>query len=160
MALLSAREFKYKYLNNVGSVHYGTGQPMGALTSWSLGLSLYHHSIVQFAAHRAGLNGWFADYALLGDDIVIANNRVAKEYLSILSQLGVKCGIAKSLISKKGVALEFAKRFIFNDIDCSPIAMKEVLSSVANFGASVSLAEKYNLPLKYLLSILGYKYKS
>jgi hypothetical protein len=160
MTLLSTREFLYKYKKENGSVHYGTGQPMGALTSWSFGLSLYHHSLVQFAAYRAGLTGWFDNYALLGDDIVIADNRVAKEYLSILSQLGVTCGIAKSLVSSKGLALEFAKRFYYQGKNCSPIAMKEVLSSINNFGASVSLAEKYILPLKYYLSLLGYGYKS
>jgi len=78
---------------------------MGALTSWSLGLALLHHALLQFAALKAGIrsiNHWFSDYAILGDDIVIANSAVAKQYLKILDRIGVKCGIHKSLISPRG----------------------------------------------------------
>jgi len=45
----------------------------------------------------------------LGDDLVLGDQRVAAQYLHILRQLGVECGLAKSLISKRGIALEFAK---------------------------------------------------
>jgi hypothetical protein len=62
-------------------LQYATGQPMGALSSWAM-LALTHHAIVQWAALRAGVitsgGKWFLDYAVLGDDIVLANGRVAK----------------------------------------------------------------------------------
>jgi len=80
---------------------------MGALTSWSLGLALLHHALVQFSAIKAKVihrNHWFQDYALLGDDIVIANNDVAREYQLVLTRIGVECGIHKSLISPRGLA--------------------------------------------------------
>jgi len=63
---------------------------MGAMTSWSLGLALLHHALVQYAAFKAGrTDRWFSEYALLGDDLVIADDKVKDLYLSILSKIGV-----------------------------------------------------------------------
>jgi hypothetical protein len=36
-------------------IRYGTGQPMGALSSWA-GLAITHHFIVQLAANNTGQN--------------------------------------------------------------------------------------------------------
>lgn len=52
-------------------------------------------------------------YAILGDDVVIGDRRVAAEYSSILSDLGVTISTKKSLISDSG-SFEFAKRFFIN----------------------------------------------
>jgi hypothetical protein len=57
-------------------------------------------------------NGWFKDYAVLGDDIVIFNAPVAKLYHRVITSLGVECNLAKSICSPKGTALEFAKKDI------------------------------------------------
>ncbi|EXB30479.1 hypothetical protein L484_006029 [Morus notabilis] len=54
-------------------------------------------------------SGKFKAYAILGDDVVIADSRVAKEYQERLSKLEVKISTSKSLISNSG-AFEFAKR--------------------------------------------------
>jgi len=62
---------------------------------------------------------WFEDYAVLGDDVVIADHAVAMKYLHILERLGVQVNLAKSVRSRGGT-LEFAKRFIWGGIDCSP----------------------------------------
>lgn len=101
-----------------------------------MGLTLLHHAIIQFAAHRVGHSGWFQWYALLGDDILIADLKVSAEYRRILDSIGVECGIAKSVISNKGISLEFAKRYIYKGVDVSPIPLKEVLSSARGFGSS------------------------
>lgn len=53
----------------------------------------------------------FRDYAVLGDDIVILNKHVAREYLTILREIGVKAGLAKSIVAKDEFYLEFAKKF-------------------------------------------------
>jgi hypothetical protein len=83
-------------------------------------LALTHHAIVQYAAFRVARRSarkglwrsvWFEDYAVLGDDIVIANGPVAREYLRVMTQIGVEVGLAKSLVSPRGATLEFAKRF-------------------------------------------------
>lgn len=47
---------------------------------------------------------------MLGDDIVIARGRVAREYLNLMESLGVGIGLAKSLVARNRT-LEFAKRF-------------------------------------------------
>jgi hypothetical protein len=62
---------------------------------------------------------WFEDYAVLGDDVVIADHAVAMKYLHVLARLGVSVNLAKSVRSRGGT-LEFAKRFIWGGIDCSP----------------------------------------
>lgn len=93
---------------------YAVGQPMGALSSWAL-LALTHHAIVQFAAYRVAVHEaasyrWFRDYAVLGDDVVIGNKAVAEAYLQILREIGVEAGLAKSVIARGKVLLEFAKK--------------------------------------------------
>lgn len=70
-------------------------------------LALTHHVVVQTAAITVGVQP-FTHYAVLGDDIVICNDKVAQEYLRILDILGVKVNKSKSVISTG--MLEFAKR--------------------------------------------------
>lgn len=91
-------------------IRYAVGQPMGALSSWAM-LAISHHVIVQLAAQRAGWTTWFPYYAVLGDDLVIADKAVADHYLSIMRQLGVPINMNKSLVSVTGF-LEFAKRWM------------------------------------------------
>jgi len=57
---------------------------MGALSSWGM-LALTHHVIVQVAAARVGFDKTFTDYAILGDDIVVANQSVAKAYHALMT---------------------------------------------------------------------------
>lgn len=90
-------------------IRYAVGQPMGAYSSWAM-LALTHHFVVQLAALRAGWVGWFPFYALLGDDIVIADKAVADHYLAIMRGLGVSISFHKSIVSESGL-LEFAKRW-------------------------------------------------
>jgi len=90
-------------------LYYTVGQPMGALSSWAM-LALTHHVIVRVAAHRVGIIK-FSDYAILGDDIVIANKAVADSYLALVTSLGVNVSLHKTLYSERGVC-EFAKRLV------------------------------------------------
>lgn len=108
-----------------GSYKYEVGQPMGCLSSWGM-LALSHHMIVQVAARRAGFKGWFSLYAVLGDDIVIANRAVADCYLVLMRDLGLEINLSKSLISSSG-SCEFAKKFYFQGVDASPIGPKSIL---------------------------------
>lgn len=103
---------------------YSVGQPMGALSSWA-SLALTHHLIVQIAARRSGLEGWFEEYAILGDDIVIAHEDVAKTYLSLMKFLGVPINMSKSLPDSP--CCEFAKRLLGPEGDVSPIPPKLIL---------------------------------
>lgn len=102
-------------------VKYAVGQPMGALSSWAM-LAMTHHAIVQFAAHRAGWRSWFPDYAVLGDDVVIANGEVAHQYVAFMKEIGVDIGFHKSIISNN-LSLEFAKRFFFRGKEVTPFPL-------------------------------------
>jgi len=113
------------------SYTYGAGQPMGALSSWGV-FSLCHHVVVQIAATRVGINKWFTEYALLGDDIVITNPLVAEEYYKIMTEeLCVSINKSKSLQSEIGV-MEFAKRIIGPMGDYSPVGPKNLSLFLSN----------------------------
>lgn len=126
-AVLCDREYRLPqvYSKTFGrkyeTVKYAVGQPMGALSSWAM-LALTHHAIVQFAAFRRGWRSWFTDYAVLGDDIVIANNAVAAEYVSIMKEIGVDIGFHKSVMSNN-LSLEFAKRFFYRGKEVTPFPL-------------------------------------
>jgi hypothetical protein len=102
-------------------VRYAVGQPMGAYSSWAM-LALVHHAILQLAARRAGYARWFTLYAILGDDIVIGDRSVALEYTRIMSDIGVKIGFNKSIVSKN-LSLEFAKRFFYKGSEVTPLPL-------------------------------------
>nr|WEU70942.1 MAG: RNA-dependent RNA polymerase [Hangzhou mito-like virus 4] len=97
------RPFKYgnEYLT------YGSGQPMGSYSSWAV-FTLCHHIIVDRAHAIARVNK-YKTYAILGDDIVICNDRVAEEYLKILGKLGVEVSSHKT--HKSVDSFEIAKRW-------------------------------------------------
>nr|ABU84872.2 RNA-dependent RNA polymerase [Botrytis cinerea mitovirus 1 S] len=73
----------------------------------------------------------FLDYALLGDDICIANKAVADNYLLIMRDLGVEINLSKSLISSTGV-VEFAKRWRVGQTDVSPASPALITRLLSN----------------------------
>jgi len=112
-------------------IKYSVGQPMGALSSWAM-LAISHHIVVQVASQRAGNQGWFSQYALLGDDIVIADEAVAGAYLKLMETLGVPINLSKSFEMKSGT-LEFAKRWFSPHMgDISPMGPGLILAAVRN----------------------------
>jgi len=124
-------------------------------------LAITHHFIVQLAAWLvSGKERWFEDYAVLGDDVVIANGPIAHKYLEIMSWLGVKVGIHKSLISPSGNSLEFAKRYFFLKKDCSAIPLKEVYAGTISISASAELMRKYKISLASLLAFNQFGFRS
>jgi hypothetical protein len=80
---------------------------MGAYSSWAM-FALTHHLVVAFAASRAGIDGTFDQYALLGDDIVIADKRVSDQYREIMKAFDVQISNSKSHTGPD--TFEFAKR--------------------------------------------------
>lgn len=106
---------------------YGAGQPMGAYSSWPL-FALSHHALVWLVADRVYPRKIFKDYALLGDDLVIADEAVAREYMTVLQQLDIPISLAKSFISPNGL-IEFAKRIRSYKMskDLSPLSVKKTL---------------------------------
>lgn len=65
------------------AVCFVSRQPLGYYSSWPL-WKLTHHMTVWMAAEGVYPACRFKTYAVLGDDIVIADSRVASEYASIL----------------------------------------------------------------------------
>jgi hypothetical protein len=150
-----------KYGGLMAAVSYGVGQPMGALSSWA-SLAITHHLLVQFAAWDAGVvpaGTWFTGYAVLGDDLVIFDQRVKVAYLRILDALGVECGIAKSLLSPDGSAIEFAKRIFYKGVDTTPPSITEFLAANLTLAEAIAFARKHSLSFTQLLSALGYGYR-
>jgi len=107
-------------------------------------LALTHHFIVQVAAWRAGFPKYklFRDYAVLGDDLVIGHTLVKDQYLLILKELGVTCGLHKSLLSPRGIGLEFAKSTFIDGVNVSPISLKELQSALGDLGAFSAFSRK------------------
>jgi hypothetical protein len=72
---------------------------------------------------------WFPHYAVLGDDVVIADKVVAKTYLTVMRDLGVDINLSKSLESNVGMA-EFAKRLLDSETDYSGVGPKNVMQVI------------------------------
>lgn len=138
-ALLTFRnwEDRWSTVNALGGVEhhredrqYAVGQPMGAYSSWAM-LAIAHHAIVQYCAHLEGFSGWFEEYGIVGDDVVILNDAVARRYLAVVTGWGVSISMSKSLISSVG-SFEFCKRLIRNDVDLSGIPIGLIYQAVKN----------------------------
>lgn len=115
--IISNREFYVPWTGD--TIKYSCGQPMGAYSSWAV-FTLCHHIVVALAAKRCNIHH-FTDYALLGDDIVIANTAVAQEYALILASLGVSISETKSHVSVD--TYEFAKRWIHKGQEVSGLPL-------------------------------------
>lgn len=88
----------------------------------------------------------FSKYGILGDDVVIADEAIAKEYEHAVSELGVMISKQKSLYG----AAEFAKKFRVRNLtkDFSPVPMSvlglALLNSHHPYGA-MNVHLRYNL---------------
>lgn len=143
-------------------VTYSVGQPMGALSSWAM-LAMTHHAIIQFCYYKAYGNkaiGWFENYGVLGDDVVIADGRVAEEYRRLLQVIGVKAGLAKSIIAKGRFVVEFAKKFFVDNTTANMLPFKECIATLCSTSLVVEFVRKYELNLNAILSVLGFGYKT
>lgn len=123
--ILSHRAFEYKDSSCTRSIQYSVGTPMGCLSSWSA-MAIMHHVVVQLAAVLSGRRKShslkiFVNYSLLGDDIVIADQKVAHKYRELMTSVfGVKINMAKSFIGPN--IAEFAKSLFYfgKDLSCFP----------------------------------------
>lgn len=144
-------------------VRYSVGQPMGVYSSWAA-FTLTHHFIVQFSAYKVrGKLSWFTSYRLLGDDVFIADRKVADKYREIMTTLGVKISLGKSHISGRGTNRpsvgEFAKRIVWKGFDVSPIPLSLIRDAQVRPGSVLSLvmrmrSSSLNVKLKSLRSFI------
>lgn len=142
-ALLVNRRYRLPPGLKTKWVRYAVGQPMGAYSSWAA-FAITHHAWVQFAARLSGVEGWFADYALLGDDILIANQKVAAKYRWLCQKVGVEISLAKSMSSNQR-SFEFAKRVFFRGSDVSGFPWKLWRVSQRNLSGTLALAQRVSL---------------
>lgn len=109
-------------------VTYRAGQPMGAYSSWST-FTLCHHLILDMIHDRLGFTEMY--YIILGDDIVIWHDEVAKEYQEIMGELGVGISLPKSHISSN--LYEFAKRLFLDGREITGIQVRGFYSNLNKY---------------------------
>lgn len=71
---------------------------MGAKTSWAA-FALTHHTILKLLCLRHGIQG--LAYVIVGDDITIANDKVAIDYMGLLKDFGVDYSPKKTISPDK-----------------------------------------------------------
>jgi len=128
--LLTSRIFSYKKRE----VMYSSGQPMGAYSSW-VAFTITHHLVVFYAAWLTGSyntspHNLFTQYIILGDDIVIKNDKVAKNYKYIMGKLGVELSLHKTHVSED--TYEFAKRWFKNGVEITGLPFKGIVENIFN----------------------------
>lgn len=117
-------------------VSYEVGQPMGAYSSWAM-FAVTHHIMVRTAAQMAGYNPrTFKKYVLLGDDIVIADQKVAEKYQYLMESLGVTLSPAKTHVSVD--TYEFAKRWYQAGVEISGIQLKAFME-ISNWAQAAEI---------------------
>lgn len=94
---LACNIFKVPFVKRHSSVSFVAGQPLGYYASWPL-FALSHHILVWWCAEQVHPGLTFDRYAVLGDDVVIADEAVAWVYEQELKNLGVSISYSKSLI--------------------------------------------------------------
>lgn len=119
---------KYETSYDKEFVRYQVGQPMGAKSSWAM-LAITHHWILQFSSPLFILNKWEDKYEILGDDLVVFDSELAQRYLEVTKELGVTINLSKSIVSPNLPVFEFAKRTCIGEMNVSPIAFSQLLSS-------------------------------
>ncbi|KAE9584285.1 putative RNA-dependent RNA polymerase, mitoviral (mitochondrion) [Lupinus albus] len=111
---------------------FRTGQPLGYYASWPL-FTLSHYYLVWWCAEQVYPSKRFTRYAILGDDICIADSKVAKVYRDALETLKIGCA-------------EFAKKFRVRGltVDLSPVSFQNLFNSHHIAGA-MAVANTYSV---------------
>lgn len=123
--LLVEREFRIG--NSCEYVKYSCGQPMGAYCSFPL-LGLTQHLLVHLAGVLVYNKVKFLDYAVVGDDIVIADENVAKQYLTLCEEVGIPINLSKTITGFK--TFEFCSRIVVNGQMRSTPSLKGLYESI------------------------------
>jgi len=125
--------------------NYSVGQPMGAYSSFAM-LSLTNHVIMGVAMNSLKLT--YDDskplYAILGDDVAIANEPLAFNYQWLMdSVLGVVINPIKGF---EGNLIEFAKNWFYKSgVNLSPLGSKALLRSIRSPLFITSVIADYRL---------------
>jgi len=98
---------------------------------------------------------------VLGDDIVIFNASVAKSYFYIMTTLlEVKIGLAKSIVSRKGLTLEFAKKFYIQGERANMVPFRDIIVTDLSTDSMMEFISKHGYSLNSYLKLRGLGYKA
>jgi hypothetical protein len=111
----------YEFKSPIGMISFKAGQPMGAYSSWPV-FTMCHHYVMFLALQEEE-----GSYIMLGDDIVIAGEPLARKYRSIISALGVEISDPKSFESCD--FYEFAKKCYYKTSDVTPLHIGAILTA-------------------------------
>nr|UIW13820.1 MAG: RNA-dependent RNA polymerase [Rhizoctonia solani mitovirus 48] len=122
-------------------LNYTVGQPMGALSSFAM-LAVTHHFIAQFAYRlaysvpmdlRFTKDTWYTGYECTGDDIILFDEKVAKQYLYLMAAFGVPINTMKSVVATKP-ATDYLKVTSANGQNVGAISWKMFMSGNSLMG--------------------------
>lgn len=91
---------------------------------------------------------------------MIADKRVARYYLYLCRQIGLKVSLPKSIRSPRGTALEFAKRTFYHENDVSPITIKGLILALSNVSALVDFIDPTKVSPHVFLSLYGFGFRA
>jgi hypothetical protein len=100
---------------------------------------------------------------VLGDDIVIFDSSVAKRYYYIMNTLlEVKIGLAKSIVSRKSLTLEFAKKYYVDGEAANMVPLRDIITASISTSTmnEFMLKHKWSFQMYLRLRGLGYKTRS
>lgn len=124
LTLMTKRDFVFR---KISGIRYSVGQPMGAYSSWPV-FALTHHLIVISAAKQANVS--VPEYKILGDDICIRSEALARHYLVIMTSFGVEISKPKTVT---GSVAEFAKRLFLKGREVTPIPVRLISAFLKDF---------------------------
>jgi len=125
-------------------------------------MALTHHYIVQLAAYRCGHKKFFSDYILLGDDIMIADTNVYRQYQAILKHYDMPYAVHKTHNSKYG--FEFAKRWFMHGEEVTGFAVGGLYAVRNNYSLlhnflSTQSDHGWTLSLEQALDLITHMYR-
>jgi hypothetical protein len=132
---------EYEVQGTNKKVRYLTGNPMGFYGSFVL-TSLLHHYIFFECCRELGIPWSTALYKLLGDDVLIWDEELAKCYRRRLHAYNIKFSPLKTLIGSN--LFEFAKRKFYLGHEVSPISYKSWLKSTGSIAELVEFNKQCN----------------
>lgn len=125
----------YQFDYQKGNIYYKTGNPMGFYSSFT-SFALAHHFFVWLSCRRSQVNFKRCPYMLLGDDIVIGNDKVAREYKQLLMEWDIPFSPDKTYTSFFG--FEFAKQIRYKGFNISPLSLSSFYNNRNNYTLCIS----------------------
>lgn len=125
-------------LPNGDNICYSVGNPMGAYSSWN-SFALSHHFVMFYCSESLGINWSEAPYVILGDDVLIRHERLAKKYLEVINSLGMEVSPSKTHISTS--FREFAKRIFIDDCELTPFPISALWTTRSSSSLTLNVVE-------------------